>query len=181
MNKPAHLMGGLTAGIAASKYIVPTVSQNGLIDAIVSIGAVVCGALLGSLLPDIDHRNSYIGRKLKIASFIISKTLGHRSVVHTPLVIFAFSAILYYFSMQLTGWVHVISDSFIIGLSAGMWSHLLLDMMTRRGIPLLYPFTKKGFRIANFRGGGIGDTIANIGCMLLIALMLLDVAFQYLN
>ncbi|HWK22963.1 MAG TPA: metal-dependent hydrolase [Ureibacillus sp.] len=174
MNKPAHLMGGLTAGIAASKYIAPTISENGILVGIVGMGAVLCGAILGSLLPDIDHRHSYIGRKLKLASFIISKTLGHRSVVHAPIVIFAFSAILYIFSNGLTGTLKVLSNSFVIGLSFGMWSHLLLDMMTRRGIPFLYPFSKKSFRIANFRGGGIGDTIASTGCIVLIVLMLLD-------
>ncbi|MDN4491952.1 metal-dependent hydrolase [Ureibacillus aquaedulcis] len=179
MNKPAHLMGGLTAGIAASKYIIPIVSHNGLVDGMVSIGAVICGALLGSLLPDIDHRNSYIGRKLKIASFIISKTLGHRSVVHTPLVIFAFSALLFSFSNGLTGPVQDLSNSFVIGLSSGMWSHLLLDMMTKRGIPLLYPLTKKSFRIAAFKGGGIGDTIAITGCTILIFFILLDFAGIY--
>ncbi|RHW39468.1 hypothetical protein D1B33_01085 [Lysinibacillus yapensis] len=172
MNKPAHLMGGLTAGIAVLKNIESTVPQIGLTDAMVSGGVVLCGALLGSLLPDIDHRNSYIGRKLKVASFIISKTLGHRSVIHTPLVIFAFSALLYFFSKELTGQSQVLSSYFIMGLSAGMWSHLLLDMMTRRGIPLLYPITKKSFRIANFKGGGMGDTISIIGCAILIVFLL---------
>lgn len=174
MNKPAHLMGGLTAGIAASKYIAPTITDSGLVNGIVGIGAVLGGAILGSLLPDIDHRQSYIGRKLKIASFIISKTLGHRSVVHAPLVIFAFSALLYFFAMEITGSFQAISKYFVIGLSAGMWSHLFLDMMTRRGIPLFYPLTKKSFRIANFKGGGIGDSIANTGCIILIILMFLD-------
>ena len=174
MNKPAHLMGGLTAGLATAKYIAPTVPYSGLVDGIVGSGVVLCGALLGSLLPDIDHRHSYIGRKFKIASFIISKTLGHRSVVHTPLIIFAFTAFLFFLSNEFTGEVQALSKSFVIGLSAGMWSHLLLDLMTKRGIPLLYPFTKKSFRIANFKGGGIGDSITTTGCTILIVLMFLD-------
>ena len=174
MNKPAHLMGGLTAGIATAKYIAPTIPYNGVIDGIIGFGAVLCGAMLGSLLPDIDHRHSYIGRKLKIASFIISKTLGHRSVVHTPIIIFAFTAFLFFILNELTGTVLVLSKSFVIGLSAGMWSHLLLDLMTKRGIPLLYPFTKKSFRIANFKGGGIGDNIITTGCTILIILMVLN-------
>lgn len=174
MNKPAHLMGGLTAGIAANKYLIQTVSQTGVFDGVVVMGSVICGALLGSLLPDIDHRNSYIGRKLKIASFIISKTLGHRSVVHTPLVIFAFSALLFSFSGGLTGRIQAILTPFLYGLSCGMWSHLLLDMMTKRGIPLLYPLSKRSFRIATFKGGGIGDTIAIMGCTILMLLMLFN-------
>lgn len=173
MNKPAHLIGGLTAGIAASEYIVPSVSTNGLIDGIISTGVVLCGAMFGSLLPDIDHPNSYIGRRLKVASMIISKTLGHRSVVHTPLIIFAFPTLLYFFAMKLTGAIHDLAIFYIIGLSAGMWSHLLLDMMTRRGIPLFYPLTKKSFSIAKFRGGGIGDTLAIMGCTILIVLIFL--------
>lgn len=174
MNKPAHLMGGLTVGIAVSKYIVPTVPHNDVIVGIIGVGAVLCGALLGSLLPDIDHRNSYIGRRLKIASYIISKTLGHRSIVHTPIAIFAFSTLLYFLTMKLTGMIHDVSRLFVIGLSAGMYSHLFLDMMTKRGIPLLYPFHSKSYRIAKFKGGGIGDTLAIISCTLLIIYMILD-------
>ncbi|MFP3917228.1 metal-dependent hydrolase [Lysinibacillus telephonicus] len=180
MNKSAHLMGGLTVGIAVSKYIVPTVPYNGEVDGMVGIGAVLCGALLGSLLPDIDHRNSYIGRKLRITSFIISKTLGHRSIVHTPLVIFAFSSLLFFLAMQLTGIIHDVSLFFVIGASYGMFSHLFLDMLTRRGIPLLYPLTSKSFRIANFKGGGIGDKLAIYSCTILIILMLLNFKVPFL-
>lgn len=172
MNKPAHLMGGLTVGIAVTKYT--TIQYNGVVDGALGIGAVLCGALLGSLLPDIDHRNSYIGKKLKIASFIISKTLGHRSVVHAPLVIFTFSALLYFLTMQLTGTAHEVSRYFVIGLSYGMFSHLFLDMLTKRGIPLFYPISKKGFRLAKFSGGGIGDRITINACIAFIAFMLFD-------
>lgn len=49
MNKPAHLMGGLTAGVAVSKYLEPTIINSGAVDSIVNIGVVLCGALLGSL------------------------------------------------------------------------------------------------------------------------------------
>lgn len=179
MNKPAHLMGGLTAGVAVSKYIIPTIN-NGAIDGIVNIGVVLCGALLGSLLPDIDHRNSYIGRKLKIASFIISKTLGHRSIVHTPIVIFAFSALLYSLTTQFTGTIHNLSRLFVIGISYGMFSHLFLDLLTRRGIPLLYPFSSKSFRIAKFKGGGIGDSLTMVIGPILIFLMVLDTIVPFI-
>lgn len=180
MNKPAHLMGGLTAGVAVSKYLEPTIINSGAVDSIVNIGVVLCGALLGSLLPDIDHRNSYIGRKLRVASFIISKTLGHRSIVHTPIVIFAFSALLYSLITQFTGIIHSLSRLFVIGMSYGMFSHLLLDMLTRRGIPLLYPFSSKSFRIANFKGGGIGDSLTMIIGPILIGLMVLDSIIPFL-
>lgn len=180
MNKAAHTMGGLTAGVIAVKNLVPSLPQNGFLDVTVSCGIVVCGAVLGSLLPDIDHRNSYIGRKLHIASFIISKTLGHRSIVHTPLMIFAFTAVLYFLSMELTGTFRITARLFITGLSAGMWSHLLLDMMTKRGIPLLYPITKKSFRIANFKAGGIGDRLTIIGCAILIIFLFLDLDMSIL-
>lgn len=181
MNKPAHLMGGLTAGIAASKYIAPSIPQNGTVEEIVSIGAMVCGALFGSLLPDIDHRNSYIGRRLRMTSYIISKTFGHRGIVHTPIVIIALTLLLLALVTPLTGITHVISRSFVIGLSSGMFSHLFLDMMNRRGIPLLYPITSKNFRLAKFKSGGTGDTLANIACILLIIWMLQDVVVDFIH
>lgn len=167
MNKPAHLSVGLTVGIATSKYIVPTIPLTGTINEIFIVGAVICGALFGSLLPDIDHPKSYIGRRLRITSFIVSKTFGHRGIVHTPVVVFAFTTFLYFLTMQLNGMMQDISLSLIVGLGAGMLSHLLLDMMNKRGIPLLYPFTSKTFHIAKFKTGGIGDTLTNTVCMLL--------------
>lgn len=174
MNKSAHLMGGLTAGIAASKYIAPIIPHSGVIEETVGVGAVLCGAMLGSLLPDIDHRNSYIGRKLRITSFIISKTFGHRGIVHTPIAVLSFTALLIFLVMQLAGMIQTVSLYFVIGVSSGMFSHLFLDMMTKRGIPLLYPIKRKSYRIARFTGGGTGDNFVIIGCIFLIIFMLLD-------
>lgn len=41
------------------------------------------GVLLGSVLPDIDHKNSYIGKRSLGLSHLISK-LGHRGATHYP-------------------------------------------------------------------------------------------------
>ncbi|MBM7607420.1 inner membrane protein [Lysinibacillus composti] len=181
MNKPAHLSVGLTVGIATAKYLMETIQYSGIVEEIVGVTAVICGALFGSLLPDIDHPKSYIGRRLRMTSFMISKTFGHRGIVHTPIVVIAFTAFLYFLTLQLSGIMQDVSLSFVIGLGVGMLSHLLLDMMNKRGIPFFYPFTSKTFHIATFKTGGIGDTITNSGCILLIIWMLQDLVVGLIN
>ena len=85
-------------------------------------GDVVSGILLsvGSLLPDIDHKNSLFGKALPF----ISKMIKHRTCTHGLLFL-----ILCYFVN--------------IYLCIGCGIHLFLDMMTKQGCQLFYPFDIK--------------------------------------
>lgn len=93
------------------------------------------GVALGSLLPDIDHPNSYLGRKLYPISVLINKCFGHRGFTHS------------FLSLTLLGlattfwWVE--NFYFFGGLFLGYLSHLLADMTTVSGVPLLYPNKKR--------------------------------------
>jgi inner membrane protein len=175
MNKPTHVMGGVTAGIAVNKFIVPTLTNVASIEGVVGVGAVMAGAFLGSVLPDIDHKGSFIGRRLKPISFILHHTIGHRGLTHTPIFVIGFSTLLAYLVMQLSGFAQTVMLFFVLGLFGGMVSHLALDLLTESGIPLFYPFSKKDISLAPFRTGGIGEYIASLACMALIFLMLQDV------
>lgn len=90
----------------------------------VSRGSAVFAAL-GALLPDIDTPKSAVGRALPFISVPLNKRFGHRTVTHT-LYAFAF----------------VLAASLPAGkpeLALGYASHLLSDMVTKTGVPLLYP------------------------------------------
>ena len=52
---------------------------------IISKGIFLGAAVVGSILPDIDHKNSYIGKKAKTFSKAINKLAGHRKLFHAPL------------------------------------------------------------------------------------------------
>jgi len=176
MNKPTHVLGGVTAGVCVAKYVIPSLTNVASIEGVIGIGAVMGGAFLGSVLLDIDHKGSFIGRRLKIISFILHHTIGHRGITHTPIFVCGFTVLLAYLTMGLSGFSQAMTMFFVLGLFGGMVSHLLLDLLTRGGIPLLYPFTKKDYSIAPFKTGGIGEYIVSLGCIIITLLMLQDLS-----
>lgn len=93
-------------------------------------GAVIIGeSWLGSLFPDIDHKNSKISKELKLTGFIVRLFAGHRTLFHNPFTYAAVYAILRYSRPDLAG--------FLVPLFMGIGTHLFLDALTPMGIPLL--------------------------------------------
>lgn len=137
MNYKTHINGGILVGLYVSiqmqsKPLIPT-------------GIFMGGILLGSLLPDIDHSNSYIGKKVKTASKVINKLAGHRKLFHAPLIY------LFLYSIALG----MVKDNLILkGISGaffGILSHLILDSLTVGGLPWFYPLSTKRFSIGNIK------------------------------
>ena len=44
-----------------------------------------CALGVGSLLPDIDHPSSYLGKRHKMVSGVTNKAFGHRGITHSLL------------------------------------------------------------------------------------------------
>lgn len=120
MEGKTHIAGGLAAG-AIYLNLGGTVDQE-----VLFLGSLV----LGSLLPDIDHTGSSIGRKVPLLDNVISFVFGHRSFTHSLL----FLALSYLIFKQVS-W----PESIELGLWLGMFSHMLLDMLTKQGIKFLWP------------------------------------------
>ena len=97
---------------------------------------VLVGVILGSLLPDIDEPESYIGKRLLPFASIIKMIFGHRGASHyliVPIMIFCTALFL-----------EGTTSLFLVGLSFGYLLHLVGDMMTLGGIRgFLYPFGSK--------------------------------------
>lgn len=89
--------------------------------------------LLGSIIPDIDHPRSFLGRRLWIFSKLIA-TLGHRGPTHSLLGMIVTFLILNFFDF---------TQSEILAMMIGYSTHLLADAMTPQGIPLFYPVELK--------------------------------------
>lgn len=96
--------------------------------------------ILGSLLPDIDEPNSYIGNRAKLLSYAL-KVIGikHRTITHWlifPLLI----ALLAYFLDN------SIATPLLYSLAFGVLAHDIGDMLTKGGINgffyPLFPSTK---------------------------------------
>lgn len=96
---------------------------------------IVPSAILTCLLPDIDHPKSFLGQRLSWISKPIARAFGHRGFTHSLLVVFGAVAI---FSLKVPeSWI-VPADA-VQGLVLGYLSHILADMLTPAGVPLLWP------------------------------------------
>lgn len=150
MNGRTHKVGGACAGVLAGAMLL---QPPYTFDKMLLTGVLVGGSLIGSLMPDIDHKGSTIGHQMKLTSTVISNLFGHRGMTHAPIIHILTTIILLLIGGTLTDFPKLIYVSFIIGLFIGGISHLILDSMTISGIPLLYPFSKKKYRIAKFTTG----------------------------
>lgn len=128
MNGTNHIAGGLLfTGIFASFWNINIFSDAGL------IGLTV----LGSVLPDIDHTKSPIGKVFWPLSRYLDTRYGHRTITHS--LLFLLGLTLFSYLIQ-----RLACPSYPITLILffSAFSHLILDMITIAGIPLFYPFVK---------------------------------------
>lgn len=128
------------------------------------LGATACA--LGSLLPDIDHPNSSLGRILFFVSAPLNDRFGHRGVIHglilwVPLLLFSAA-----FGFTLMKWMIL-----------GALSHIIIDTYTVSGVRALLPFSKrslvcfkKDWRIVT---GSVHEIFVFVGIFVLIS------AFHY--
>ena len=121
MKAPTHVMFGLLAG-----------SYMGATSALPLV--------IGSLLPDIDHPRSTLGKFLPIGYLI-----KHRTITHSILA----AAIIW--------WIHP-------WVGVGYASHLLLDSLNPMGVPFLYPVSYR-FNITRIRTGSGWEMILAAGLM----------------
>jgi inner membrane protein len=100
----------------------------------------IAAAIVSSLLPDIDHTRSTIGKAVYPIAKWINRKFGHRTLTHG----FPFMASLI-FIIGLAEKTFSGSLTITKVVSLGYFSHLLLDMFTLQGVPLLYPFNRAPF------------------------------------
>jgi inner membrane protein len=124
---------GLALG-AGIQYIGHIGSTN-----LFSIPSYYAGVALGSLLPDIDHPQSFLGRRIPIIPQLIYDVWGHRSITHSLLALTTLG-------IATASTLHF-SPYLLLGNFIGYLSHLLGDMLTKSGIPLFWPIEKKRYRI----------------------------------
>ena len=93
----------------------------------------LAAAALGALLPDIDHPQSWAGRKMRAISVPLSLVVGHRGVTHSAIAVAAGLALLLLLG---TGWMAA-------PVVVGYLSHLLADALTPSGVPLLWPSRRR--------------------------------------
>lgn len=93
----------------------------------------LAAATLGALLPDIDHPQSWAGRKLRVVSVPLALVFGHRGITHSLLAVAGAIALL---AVMGTG-------GMAAPVAIGYLSHLLADALTPSGVPLLWPSRRR--------------------------------------
>ena len=138
-----HIVGGLMLTLGSVPILnMLDVKPNGLGE----VGLLFGCALVGSLLPDIDHPNSKIN-KFNPLSALICMAIQHRTITHSLLLMGVVSLIGLLLKFNL--WA-------VLGLNIGILSHLLLDMMNPTGVPLFYPYKKK-YHVCRICTGSAGE------------------------
>jgi inner membrane protein len=90
-------------------------------------------AVAGSLLPDIDHPNSWVGRRSRPISTAIAASLGHRGLTHSAVAVIGLVALLLHAGYR---------QGMVSALAVGYLSHLGADMLTPRGLRLAWPLRR---------------------------------------
>ena len=90
-------------------------------------------AVAGSLLPDIDHPKSWVGRRTRPVSTAIASALGHRGITHSAIAVIALATLLLHAGYRRGG---------VAALAIGYLSHLAADMLTPRGLRLAWPLRR---------------------------------------
>lgn len=158
MDGRTHRVGGICTGIICAEMLtnLDFSTKETTIQNLVIIGM----ATIGSLFPDIDTKTSIISKEMRITSFFIRLFTKHRGLMHrmctylicTPI----FAAIGYglsalwnmYFTSSIVGLVAIGIFAFLCGVLC----HLVFDMLTTEGTPILYPIIKNKISIAKLSG-----------------------------
>ena len=128
MTAPNHLAGGVIfTGLFCSFFSVNIFASPLFITA----------TIIGSLLPDIDHTKSWIGKSVFPLAKWLSRNYGHRTITHS--IFFLLGVYLLSIFVEKN-----FREDFSVStiLLFAILSHLIFDMVTVAGIPLFYPFYK---------------------------------------
>lgn len=148
-----HICGGVLAGLSVAAVTQCPYSAAALTAA---AGAV------GGLIPDIDHKNSKISKKVPLLSWAVRLFSGHRGIFHCPLLYVVIAAVIYSFWFPQTELMQMV----FYGTFAGIFSHLLLDALTVHGIPAFFPLSRKNIHLLSIKTNSFGETVVQ-GVLLL--------------
>lgn len=121
---------------------------------------VILVTVFSSLLPDIDHPKSTFGSKLSFISYPITLLFGHRGITHSLLMV----SLLWYWCAYNIPWNDLDNRTASLcglGFLIGYISHLIGDVLTPSGVPLLWPL-KKRFSLNLLTNGFLVEVIVSI-------------------
>lgn len=162
MTYQSHLAWAAGAACVAWGYRqgIPDSSQD-----ILLLSGWIAFALIGGLLPDIDHPQSWLGRRIPLIPTLLYKTTGHRGATHSALAIMLTVAATWFAMMNL-GVNYAYTELAVLGLAIGYTAHLAGDMLSNRGIPFFWPCPVR-IGIPLCRTGSAAERLMTIGFIFL--------------
>lgn len=148
-----HLVSSCSGWVIAQPYLLS--SQPDLTQQII-LGLSVA---LGSLLPDIDHPDSLLGRRVKFISVPLSFLQGDRSLLpwsedsHSRGITHSIWALIGCWFLM-TSTLPAAIGLILFGLAFGFVAHLIGDAMTPAGVRLFWPLDFKTRSPITFKTGG---------------------------
>lgn len=156
MTYRTHVIGGIALATLMSSVVEPQMGS----EVILYYGM----AVVGSILPDIDHPKSWLSQKIPVLHYPF-RVFGHRGATHSLLAV---AMILIIMGAIFGG------SGITMGIVIGYMSHILLDTLNPRGVPLLYPLTKEKYKIGRIHTGEWGeDVVAGILIASIVCLFIL--------
>ena len=197
MQGSTHRVGGALALLAGYSLLEANNMLLEEVNPVLQLAVMYPFALYGSILPDLDHGENSIPAKDPL-SIVINKLLHvgksgsflnakHRSwQTHSLLMLTLFSSIFAASMGTLTGADGAILRLMLVGLSFGVISHLILDMLTPEGIWLLSGSVVRSKKtkvslVPRSKFFTTGGTFERIVCFVMwILIILLSVRLLYL-
>lgn len=157
-------MTGRTHDLAAFTALTATIAFLPLEKMTIATAVVAFGAnMLGGLAPDIDQSTSGIWKEIRFGKFfgkLISPLFGkHRFISHSIIGVILFGVLTSVFLGIIRNILIVDMNIIWFSFMIGFLSHLVADMLTHDGIPLLFPipirFGFPPFSFLRMKTGGI--------------------------
>lgn len=109
-----------------------------------TLGAVLVASYFGALLPDIDQPAGKLWHDIPVFGKTLGKLsdpfLEHRNITHSLLGFILVGIGLYFFTRSFPSYWGINQIILFASFMVAYASHLLADMFTVQGIPLLYPY-----------------------------------------
>ncbi len=169
-----HLVSSCSGWVIAQPYLLS--SQPDLMQQVL-LGLSVA---LGSLLPDIDHPDSLLGRRVKFISVPLSYLQGDRSLLpwsedsHSRGITHSIWALIGCW-LLMTSTLPAAIGYILFGLAFGFVAHLIGDSLTPAGIRIFWPLDFKFRSPVTFKTGGFNEHLLTTLLAAVAVMNVLDV------
>lgn len=179
MTGKTHIVGGVCLATASS-YFLHICEPTSSVEFVTWGLTYAAPSVIGALSADFDHWNSKISNVnilTKLLSIIIRIVCGHRGMLHSPFFVILLSMLFGYLYAYVCPIALV--GNMMIGFLVGYISHLILDLLTAQGLPLLFPFTwedgrPKKYSFFSFKENGLFEFLLMCGLFSATVIMIYE-------